>query len=470
MLDKVLIINTGGTIGMVHSEEGNPLSPLRPAESWHEIAKEHPILNKFSTDYYQFTPLIDSSDMQPETWVKIAEVIDENYDSYRGFVILHGTDTMAFTSSALSFMLKNLDKPVVLTGSQVPLQKPRSDALQNLVTAIQIAGNEIYGARKVPEVSIFFRDTLLRGNRVRKLDATNYFGFSTPNYPTLGEAGGDLRIRRNRILAPSKEKFHIDTLLEDRVLLVEIFPGLKPSYIKSMFENNTDIRGVVLKTYGNGNAPTNDEFIEVMEYINSQGIVIVNITQCTTGTVKMGLYEASARLLDAGIVSGLDLTSEAAIAKLMHLLGKTRDVEEIKKMMQIDICGEQTLNHYDFEHRHEVGEEECSFTFNIPKAIAGDDLVEAAVRIKGVTPIDKEVTDVNITIELEGDIPVENLRNFRSHKEVRKTKDNLGEDILLSFNHCTKKLVDNCKVIKVKLKADTKIDWGSITFSIYSEN
>ena len=169
--------------------------------------------------------------------------------------------------------------------------------------------------------------------------------------------------------------------------------------------------------------------------------MVVNITQCTTGMVKMGLYEASARLIDAGVVSGLGLTPEAAIAKLMHLLGKTQDVEEIKKMMQIDICGEQTLNHYNFEHKHEVEGEECSFTFDIPKAISGDDLAEAAVRIKGVTPIDKEVTDVNITIELEGDIPVENLRSFRSHKEVRKTKDNLGEDILLSFNHCTKKLV-----------------------------
>ncbi len=470
MLDKVLIINTGGTIGMVNSEEGNPLSPLRPAENWHEIAKEHPILNKFSTDYYQFTPLIDSSDMHPESWGRIAEVIAENYDTYRGFVVLHGTDTMAFTSSALSFMLKNLDKPVVLTGSQVPLQSPRSDALQNLVTAIQIAGNELYGARVVPEVCIFFRDTLLRGNRVRKMDATNYFGFSSPNYPSLGEAGGDLKIRKNRIFTPSSEGFHIDTSLEDRVVVIEIFPGLKPNYIKKIFENNEDIRGVILKTYGNGNAPTSDEFIEVIEYITSKGIVVLNITQCTTGRVKMGLYEASARLLDAGVVSGLDLTPEAAIAKLMHLLGKTQDVEEVKRQLQIDICGEQTLNHYKFEHSHTQREEECSFTFDIPKSIAGDDLVEASIRVKGIKPLEEEVTDVRLTIELEGDIPVENLRNFRSHKEIRRTRDNLGDDILVSFNHCTKKLVDNCEAIRVKLRADRKIEWGSMTFSIYSEN
>ena len=254
------------------------------------------------------------------------------------------------------------------------------------------------------------------------------------------------------------------------MLLIEIFPALKPNYIRNMFENSSEVRGVILKTYGNGNAPTTDEFIEVVEYITSKGIVVVNITQCTTGTVKMGLYEASARLIDAGVVSGLDLTPEAAIAKLMYLLGKTQDVEEIKKMMQIDICGEQTLNHYDFEYKHEVEEEECSFTFDIPKAIAGDDLVEAVVRIKGLTPMDKDVADVRITIELEGDIPVENLKNFMSRKEVRKTKDSLGEDILVSFNHCTKKLVDNCEAIKVRVKADTKLDWGSMTFSIYSEN
>jgi len=470
MLDKVLIINTGGTIGMVNSEEGNPLSPLRPAQNWHEIAKEHPILDRFSTDYYQFSPLIDSSDMNPEMWKKIAEVIAENYSKYRGFVVLHGTDTMAYTSSALSFMLKNLNKPVVFTGSQVPLQNSRSDALQNLITAIQIAGNEIYGVRMVPEVCVFFRDTLLRGNRVRKMDATNYFGFSTPNYPSLGEAGGDLRIRRNRLLPAGKGEFYIDTDLEERVILLEIFPGLKVEYIKNIFESNSDIRGVVIKTYGNGNAPTNDEFIEVMEYINSKGIVVVNITQCTTGTVKMGLYEASARLLDAGVVSGLDLTPEAALAKLMHLLGKIEDVELIKRLIQVDICGEQTLNHYDFDYRRAKSGKSCSFTFDIPKVIASDDLVEAVIRIRGIASLDKNVKEVKLNIDLEGDTPVENLEKFRSRKSVTKAEKGLGEDILLSFNKCTKKLVDNCKKITIKLDADTKIQWGDISFSIYSEN
>ena len=183
MLNKVMIINTGGTIGMVHSDPNDPDSPLRPANDWSEVIKGHPVLEKYETDYYQFNPLIDSSDMSPEVWVKIAEFIYENYEKYRGFVVLHGTDTMAYTASALSFMLKNLGKPVVLTGSQVPLQFSRSDALQNLITAIEVAGNEQYGIKLVPEVCIFFRDTLLRGNRSRKVDATNYFGFYHQTIP-----------------------------------------------------------------------------------------------------------------------------------------------------------------------------------------------------------------------------------------------------------------------------------------------
>lgn len=342
MLDKVLVINTGGTIGMVHSQKDDMNSPLRPGENWSEIAGEHSVLNGLATDYYQFKPLIDSSDMNPEGWIKIAKVIEENYDRYRGFVVLHGTDTMSYTASALSFMLKELDKPVIITGAQVPLQKPRSDALQNLITAIQIAGNSLYGIELVPEVCIFFRDTLLRGNRSSKNDARNYFGFSSPNYPVLGEAGAELKIKMNKILEKPKGKFHIDTNLDNRVILLDIFPGLKPSYLRKIFESIEDIKGVILKTYGNGNAPTSDEFLEVINYISSRDIIILNISQCSTGSVRMGLYEASTNLIKAGVISGLDLTPEAALAKLMYLLGKTTDTVEIKKLISLNICGEQT--------------------------------------------------------------------------------------------------------------------------------
>lgn len=340
MLEKILIINTGGTIGMVNSILGDPNSPLKPAKNWEDVAKAHPILLNFPTDYLQLEELIDSSDMRPEIWIKIAKIIEENYSEYKGFVILHGTDTMAFTASALSFMLKNLGKPVVLTGSQVPLAFPRNDALQNLITSLMIAGNELYGIEKVPEVTICFRDELLRGNRARKMDATNYFGFSSPNYRALGEIGCEIKINRKKVLAPPKDIFYVDSSLNNNVINFEIFPGLNPEYLKNIVDLHPEIKGIVLKTYGNGNAPTTKEFIETMEYILTKGVVIVNITQCSKGSVKMGLYEASSELKKMGIIDGKDMTPEAAITKLMYLLGKNLSLKELKYYMEHSIAGE----------------------------------------------------------------------------------------------------------------------------------
>ena len=317
MLEKILIINTGGTIGMVNSDETNINSPLRPAKNWFEVAKNHPILEKFPTDYCQLPLLIDSSDMNPSIWIDIVTIIKENYYKYRGFVILHGTDTMAYTASALSFMLKNLDKPVVITGSQVPLATPRSDALQNLITSIQIAGNRIYGIKNIPEVLICFRDELLRGNRARKIDATNYFGFSSPNYNALGEIGCEIKINDKKILDMPKDEFYIDTTLNSNVIIVEIFPGLNPLYIKTLVDSHPEIKGIILKTYGNGNAPTSLNFLSVIKELIDSGVSIVNISQCATGAVKMGLYEASNELKEFGVIIGKSMTPEAAITKLM---------------------------------------------------------------------------------------------------------------------------------------------------------
>ena len=469
MLEKVLIINTGGTIGMVHNDPNDPTSPLRPAKDWHEIAKEHPILEKFPTDYCQLDPLIDSSDMCLEVWVKIGEIIEKFYDEYRGFVILHGTDTMAFTASALSFMCKNLSKPIILTGSQVPLQFPRSDALQNLITAIQIAGNEIYGVRLVPEVAIFFRDTLLRGNRARKIDATNYFGFSSPNYPAIGEVGGDIKIIKDRILKPSHEKFYLDKRFSNEVIVLELFPGLNFSYLKNIFKEGSGIKGVILKTYGNGNAPTSQEFLDFLEYISSQKIVIIDITQCTKGFVKMGLYEASAKLTDIGVISGTDLTPEAAVTKLMYLLGAYKDIKQIKRKMQVDICGEQTLSQYDFSFESD-GEFTDYFETEIvvPKKLKKEYLLRAVARVVGIKDRECEDKDLIITMSIESlDDYNDNFiePNSKIQKIVKKDK----KDAHILFDKSVKRILDSSRMVKITMTSNMKITWENINFSIYSE-
>lgn len=469
MLEKVLIINTGGTIGMVHNDPNDPTSPLRPAKDWHEIAKEHPILEKFPTDYCQLDPLIDSSDMCLEVWVKIGEIIEKFYDEYRGFVILHGTDTMAFTASALSFMCKNLSKPIILTGSQVPLQFPRSDALQNLITAIQIAGNEVYGVRLVPEVAIFFRDTLLRGNRARKIDATNYFGFSSPNYPAIGEVGGDIKIIKDRILKPSHEKFYLDKRFSNEVIVLELFPGLNFSYLKNIFKEGSGIKGVILKTYGNGNAPTSQEFLDFLEYISSQKIVIIDITQCTKGFVKMGLYEASAKLTDIGVISGTDLTPEAAVTKLMYLLGAYKDIKQIKRKMQVDICGEQTLSQYDFSFESD-GEFNDYFETEIivPKKLKKEYLLRSVARVVGIKDREFEDKDLIITMSIESlDDYNDNFiePNSKIQKIVKKDK----KDAHILFDKSVKRILDSSRMVKITMTSNMKITWENINFSIYSE-
>ena len=334
MENKVLIINTGGTIGMVGK-------PLRPATNWLEIAKEHPVLEKFPTDYYQFEHLIDSSDATPEFWIKLVEVIEENYDKYLGFVILHGTDTMAYTGSLLSFLLKNLAKPVVLTGAQTPMIFPRSDGLQNLINSIYIAGNKLYDIPVVPEVCICFRDCLLRANRSKKTDSNNYYGFSSPNYNPLAEIGADIKIIKDRILPIPTEKFYVEKIINPNMLLIELFPGLNPNYIRDFVINNPEIKALILKTYGSGNTPTSVEFIDMLKEISNKNIPILDITQCVSGSVKMPLYESTDKLAKLGIINGSDITSEAGITKMMYLLGKGYDIERIRKEFSVSISGEQ---------------------------------------------------------------------------------------------------------------------------------
>ncbi len=338
-MGKVLMIYTGGTIGMLPSDRANPSSPLVPA-TWERLSGYLSALDTLDMEPVMHPlPLIDSSNMDPAYWIDIAGVIRDNYDAYEGFVILHGTDTMTYTATALSFLLENLGKPVVLTGSQIPVSEPRNDALQNLVTSLMLAAPSASGLPVVPEVCILFHDVLLRGNRARKLSASAYNGFASPNYGPLGRIGTHVELNAKLIRKMPCESLKVHETLEDKIVTIEIFPGIKADILRKIFD--TGIRGVVLKTFGAGNAPTSREFLQAIEYgISERELAIVNVTQCDEGAVEMSRYEAGAGLLELGVVSGGDMTPEAALVKMQFLLSKGNDLETVKRLMQQNLRGE----------------------------------------------------------------------------------------------------------------------------------
>ncbi|MBF0495921.1 MAG: asparaginase [Deltaproteobacteria bacterium] len=345
---KVLMIYTGGTIGMLPAEEDNPLSPLVPA-NWDRLRRYVPVLQELplQVDLHQMT-LIDSSDMDPDYWVAIAQVIRDHYYGYDGFVILHGTDTMTYTATALSFLLENLSKPVILTGSQSPLGQPRSDAVQNLVTALMLASPRTFDLDLVPEVSIFFHSLLLRGNRTRKTSSSQYAGFRSPNFTPLARAGEHIQFNKKVIRGPAGDSFFIHERLEPNVIMLDVFPGLKPNILHRLFEIE-GLKGVVLKTFGAGNTPTTKGFMSEIGYgIHRKNLTIVSVTQCLEGMVEMGRYDASAQLLRLGVISGVDMTPEAALVKMQFLLGLGYDGQALRDRMQQDLRGEQSVNVFNF--------------------------------------------------------------------------------------------------------------------------
>ena len=338
---SVLLIYTGGTIGMIENPETGALE----AFNFDQLQENVPELKRFNyrISSYQFNPPIDSSDMEPTLWAKLVKIIHYNYNNFDGFVILHGTDTMAYTASALSFMLANLSKPVILTGSQLPIGVLRTDGKENLITSIEIAAaKHPDGTAIVPEVCIFFENHLLRGNRTTKINAENFNAFRSYNYPTLATAGIHIKYDYDRIRkADPKTPMHPHYVFDTNVVILTIFPGIQENIVKTIL-NTPGLRAVVLKTYGSGNAPQKPWFIQLLKEATQRGIVIVNISQCSTGMVEMARYETGLHLLDAGVISGYDATVESVLTKLMFLLGHGLSPREVRNEMSRSIAGEFT--------------------------------------------------------------------------------------------------------------------------------
>jgi len=338
MSSSILLIYTGGTIGMMEDAISGSLVPF----DFSALLDQVPELKRFNfkIDVASFDEPIDSSDINIASWQRMVEMVQINYDLYDGFVILHGTDTMAYSASALSFMLQNPGKPVIFTGSQLPIGKLRTDGKENLITAIEIAAAKRNGQSIVQEVCVYFESKLFRGNRTHKYNTENFDAFQSANMQPLAEIGIHIFYHHDVMLRPTGP-FAIESAMSNDIAILKIFPGITPVLVERIL-STPGLRGVILETYGSGNAPRESWLIDLLAIAIQSGIVVLNVSECNKGFVEQGRYETSTSLQRIGVIGGADLTMEAAITKLMYLLGKHSDAVLIAQQMQLNLRGELT--------------------------------------------------------------------------------------------------------------------------------